>query len=50
MQVLRDHAVLHGKYYLDQPGNPRGRLQVADVGLDGTDQQGAFRCTPLAVS
>ena len=39
VQVLRDHAVTHGQNHLDQPGDPRGRLEMTDVGLDGADQQ-----------
>ncbi len=39
MQVLRQHLVLERQDDLDDAGDPRGCLQVADVRLRGADQQ-----------
>ena len=36
----RDDLVMHGHGGLDQPGDTRGRLRVADVALDGADRGG----------
>ena len=37
--MLRDHPVLDHQGGLDQSGHPRGRLQVAEIGFNGTRQQ-----------
>src|ERR1700681_4301904 len=36
MQMLGDHPMLHRQNHLDQPGNPGGGFQMADVSLDRT--------------
>ena len=46
VQVLRDHAVVHGQRRLDQPRDARRPFQVPDVRFDGAQQQRPF---PLAV-
>ena len=48
VQVLGDHAPLEGQRRLHQARDPRGRLQVADVGLDRSDEQGLIRGPPPA--
>ena len=35
----RDHAALERQRRLEQPGHARGRLQMADIGLDRADRQ-----------
>ena len=37
--MLRDHPVFYHQGGLDQSGHTRGRLQVAEIGFDGTRQQ-----------
>ena len=49
VQVLRDHPGLHDHRRLDEPGHPGRRLEVADVGLDGADEQRLIGFTPSPV-
>ena len=49
MQVLRNHSALHHQRSLDQAGDAGSRLQVADVGLHGTDQERTAGFASLAV-
>ena len=49
VQVLWDDAPLHRQDHLHEPRDSRGGFQVADVGLDGTDQQWAAGLSSLAV-
>jgi hypothetical protein len=50
VQVSRDPPVPHGERRLDQAQHAGGGLQVAQVGLHRTDQQGALRGALLAVN
>ena len=47
VQLARDLTVVHRQHGLDEPGDARGRLQVAEVGLHRTEHQ---RCGILAVA
>ena len=42
MQTRRDLLMLEGKDGLDQTGNPGGRIQMSDVGLDRTESAKTF--------
>ncbi len=47
--IGRDLAALHRQRGLDQAGDARGRLEVAEVGLGGADQQGGVGLPSPAV-
>ena len=49
MQVLRNHAALHHQHCLDQTSDPGSRLEVADIGLYGTDQKRTIGLASFAV-
>ena len=49
VQVLRDQAGLHDHRRLDESGHTGCGLEVADVGLDGADEQRMVGITPLSV-
>ena len=49
VQVLRNHPATHGQRRLDQADHPGRRLQMADVGLDRTDQERPVRRAAPAV-
>ena len=46
MEVRRDLTVMDRQSGLDQPSNPRTRLQMADVRLDRTNQERRFGGAP----
>ena len=48
--MLRDELPVHREEYLDKARSPRGGRQVADVGLDGTHEEGPGRFTLPAVN
>src|ERR1700722_13032373 len=47
MKMLGDYLMLHRQDYLDQPGNPGGRFQMANISLDRTYQQRTISSPPL---
>ena len=49
MQVLRNRAAMQCEHRLDQPGRAGGGLQVPDIRLDRTDEQGMIGFASPAV-
>ena len=49
VQVLREEFVLQGQHDLDQPGDTRGGLEVADIGFRRADQQRPARFPAYSV-
>jgi len=49
VQMLRNHAALHHQHCLDQTGDSGSRLEVADIGLYGTDQKRTIGFASFAV-
>ena len=47
--MFGDHPVLYHQGCLDQSGHARGRLQVAEIGFDGTRQQRMIGAASTAV-
>src|SRR5262249_25386470 len=48
MQAGRNFSLPHAQGRLDQPRDPSRRLEVADIGLDRTDDAGALRRASFA--
>ena len=49
MEVFWNHSPLQYQRGFDHSGYARGRLQMADIGLHGTDEKGLVRGTSLAI-
>ena len=49
MEVPGNDPPVHGQHGLDHAGDPGGGFEMADVGLDRADQQGAIRCAAAGV-
>ena len=49
MKMPWNRAPVHREHHLDHPGDPRRRLQMADIGLHRTDQQRTLRFASPAV-